>query len=97
MHPVCHHAPHRHLPHPGPAGEVGTAARASAALAYHELGWPVRVRGDQLSLNLDLDLDAVALVIPAPLAARVAQILAGRRCPPVGVHWLPAPCCSRPP
>ncbi|MGH4026460.1 MAG: hypothetical protein ACRDRV_17935 [Pseudonocardiaceae bacterium] len=60
----------------------GAAARVGAALAYRELGWPVRVRGEQLWLNLDLDLDAVAVVIPGVLAARVAEILVGRRCPP---------------
>lgn len=69
-------------PTPDPAGEAGTSTRVGAALAYRELGWPVRVRGDQVSLNLDLDLDAVAVVIPVLLAAQVAEILAGRRCPP---------------
>ncbi len=59
-----------------------TSARVAAALAYRELGWPVTLRGEQVSLNLDLDLDAVALVIPAVLAAQVAEILTGRHCPP---------------
>lgn len=57
--------------------------RVGAALAYRELGWPVRVRDEQVSLNLDLDLDVVAVVIPGVLAGRVAEILTGRRCPPV--------------
>lgn len=35
--------------------EVGTSARVAATLAYRESGWPVRVRGEQVSLNLDLD------------------------------------------
>ena len=64
------------------AGEPDTSARVGAVLAYRELGWPVTVRGEQVSLNLDLDLDAVAVVIPTGLAERVVQILAGRRCPP---------------
>ncbi|HEX2299037.1 MAG TPA: hypothetical protein VHH34_11060 [Pseudonocardiaceae bacterium] len=64
------------------AGEPDASARVGAVLAYRELGWPVTVRAGQVSLNLDLDLDAVAVVIPAALAAQVAQILDERRCPP---------------
>ncbi|MGH3905471.1 MAG: hypothetical protein ACRDTE_14975 [Pseudonocardiaceae bacterium] len=64
------------------AGEASTSARVAAALAYRELGWPVTLRGEQVSLNLDLDLDAVALVIPVVLAAQVAEILTRRHCPP---------------
>ena len=67
---------------PDAAGESETSGRVAAVVAYRELGWPVTVRGEQVSLNLDLDLDAVTLVIPTVLAARVAEILVGRRSPP---------------
>jgi hypothetical protein len=69
-------------PTPVAAGERGRPARAAAVLAYRGLGWPVRVHDEQVTLNLDLDVDAVAVVIPAGLAARVTEILTGRRCPP---------------
>ncbi|HEX2297000.1 MAG TPA: hypothetical protein VHH34_00535 [Pseudonocardiaceae bacterium] len=66
-----------------------------AVSAYRELRWPVTLRGEQVSLNLDLDLDAVAVVIPVRLAARVVEILVGRRCPPpvlvhpgLATHWV---------
>ncbi|MGH3481251.1 MAG: hypothetical protein ACRDQD_31085 [Nocardioidaceae bacterium] len=70
------------VPAPDTVREVDTPERVSAASAYRQLGWPVRVREDQLWLNLDLDLDAVAVVIPSRLAGRVTKILVGRRCPP---------------
>lgn len=38
--------------------------RRSVGVAYRDLGWPVTLRGDQVSLNLDLDVDAVAQVKP---------------------------------
>ncbi|MGH4027259.1 MAG: hypothetical protein ACRDRV_22035 [Pseudonocardiaceae bacterium] len=69
-------------PVPDAAGEGGPAARVAAVVAYRELGWPVTVRAEQVSLNLDLDLDAVALVIPAELTTRVTEILTRRRSPP---------------
>jgi hypothetical protein len=55
-----------------------------AGLAYRALGWPVRLRRDQIALNLTLDVDAVALVLPVELAGEVAEILHRRRCPPPG-------------
>ncbi|MGH3797309.1 MAG: hypothetical protein ACRDSP_20740 [Pseudonocardiaceae bacterium] len=58
------------------------ARRLQVVAAYRRLGWPVAVRGDQVSLNLDVDVDAVAVVIPAVLATEVADILTRRRCPP---------------
>ena len=70
------------VPAPDAAREPGATARVGAVLAYRELGWPVTARAGQVSLNLDLDLDAVAVVIPAGPAARAAQILDERRCPP---------------
>ncbi|MGH3907803.1 MAG: hypothetical protein ACRDTE_27030 [Pseudonocardiaceae bacterium] len=54
----------------------------SAGLAYRQLGWPVVLRGDNVSLNLDLDVDAVALVLPATLGMEVTDVLVRRRCPP---------------
>lgn len=61
--------------------------RRSAGLAYRELGWPVTLRGADVSLNLDLDLDAVAFVLPAVLATAMVEILHRRHCrPPVLVH-----------
>ncbi|MGH3903853.1 MAG: hypothetical protein ACRDTE_06655 [Pseudonocardiaceae bacterium] len=70
---------------PGMSSDAGpdtVAGRLQAVAAYQRLGWPVAVRGDQVSLNLDLDMDAVAVVIPAVLATEVADILTRRHCPP---------------
>ena len=69
-------------PASGRAGEPSASEPVATVAAYRELGWPVVVRGEQVSLNLDLDLDAVAVVIPGELAARAAEILVERRCPP---------------
>lgn len=70
---------------PGGAGAASGPALVAAALAYRELGWPIIVGDQQVSLNLDHDVDAVALVVPAHLAAPVAEVLAGRRCPPAAL------------
>lgn len=67
---------------PGRQGATLPETGTSAVSAYRELGWPVTLRGERVSLNLDLDLDAVAVVIPVVLAARVAEILAERHCRP---------------
>lgn len=69
-----------------PSPYTGSGCR-SAGTAYRELGWPVTVRGEGVSVNLDLDVDAAAFVIPAVLAAEVADVLVRRRCaPPVLAH-----------
>lgn len=67
---------------PPTQGAIGSGSEPTLVVpGYRELGWPVTVRGDQISLNLDLDLDAVALVIPALLGTEVAEILTRRHCP----------------
>lgn len=53
----------------------------SAAAVYRKLGWPITLRGSDVSLGLD-PLDAVALVIPATLSSEAARILVQRRSPP---------------
>lgn len=69
-------------PAPDTAKTVIAAEQERAAVAYREVGWPVTLRGDQVSLDLDRDVDAVALVIPAILASEVTGVLVRRRCPP---------------
>lgn len=58
------------------------AERLAAGVAYRRLGWPIGLRGTEVSLNLEVDADAVALLIPTGLATEVAEILIRRRCPP---------------
>ncbi len=66
------------------AFQPGTGPHAAAA-RYQEWGWPVTVRGDQVSLSLTPG--PVALIVPVPLATEVTEILASRRClPPVLAH-----------
>lgn len=52
---------------------------AAAADSYRLWGWPVSLRGDQVSLSLDRDV--VAVIAPASLANKVQAILTERRCP----------------
>jgi hypothetical protein len=48
---------------------------------YRKLGWPLILRGADVSLALD-PLNAVALVLPALVGTEVTEILARRRCAP---------------
>lgn len=63
------------------AGTSTVAGRVSAVAGYRKLGWPIILRGEDMSLDMDT-LDAVALVIPAVLGTEVSEILVRRRCPP---------------
>lgn len=67
---------------PNSAEISAMAQRQLTVAAYRTLGWPITLHANQVSLNLDLDVDAVALVIPAALATKVAEILVRRHCPP---------------
>jgi hypothetical protein len=69
-------------PSPDAPGVDAVAGRPAAGAAYQRLGWPVTVRGHQVSLNLDLDAEAVGVAVPAELATEVTGILLRRRCPP---------------
>ncbi len=69
---------------PSQTADPDPVARVAAA-DYEGWGWPVAVRRDQVWLNLEPD--TVALIIPVPMADRVAAILTARRClPPVLAH-----------
>lgn len=55
--------------------------RASAVATYRELGWPLLLHGDDVSLALQ-PLGVVALVLPVLLGTEVTEILIRRHCSP---------------
>ncbi|HET9257527.1 MAG TPA: hypothetical protein VFO16_20320 [Pseudonocardiaceae bacterium] len=75
----------RDSPQPPPATAADEApphckGPRSAALTYQRWGWPVTQHRDEVWLALEPE--AVALLIPAPLATVVTELLCQRRCPP---------------
>ncbi len=68
-------------PAPDTTRTSSEAERASAVATYRELGWPLLLRGQDVSLALE-PLGVVALVLPVLLGAEVTEILIRRRCSP---------------
>jgi hypothetical protein len=68
-------------PAPDTTTTSSVTGRASAVATYRELGWPLLLHGDDVSLALQ-PLGVVALVLPVLLGTEVTEILIRRHCSP---------------